>query len=260
LEVAYTDDERRTHRALQQYTDLRTRAAKTAGEQFAVEFVLKLLKKRLFSSPAAFATTIEKHVAAVGHARGDEGKSGWRRQVEEADDDFSNDEERDETEDAATETASRHTAPLTPAERELLEQLQDYAQHAPGRADSKARKLIAWLKEHIKPTDKWSNHRVIIFTEYRTTQKWLHDLLAAEGLAGNDRLMLIYGGMNLDDRDKIKKAFQAAPEASQVRILLATDAASEGLNLQNHCWQLIHYEIPWNPNRMEQRNGRVAGL
>jgi len=61
----------------------------------------------------------------------------------------------------------------------------------------------------------------------------------------------------LDDREKVKAAFQAAPDVSPVRILLATDAASEGLNLQNHCWQLIHYEIPWNPNRMEQRNGRV---
>ena len=42
-----------------------------------------------------------------------------------------------------------------------------------------------------------------------------------------------------------------------MRILLATDAAAEGLNLQNHCYRLIHYEIPWNPNRLEQRNGRI---
>jgi hypothetical protein len=63
--------------------------------------------------------------------------------------------------------------------------------------------------------------------------------------------------MQLDERERIKAAFQADPEAAKVRILLATDAASEGVNLQNHCSRLIHYEIPWNPNRMEQRNGRV---
>ena len=63
--------------------------------------------------------------------------------------------------------------------------------------------------------------------------------------------------MALEDRERVKAAFQADPAESPVRILLATDAASEGINLQNHCWQLIHYEIPWNPNRMEQRNGRV---
>ncbi len=61
----------------------------------------------------------------------------------------------------------------------------------------------------------------------------------------------------MEDRERIKAAFQADPKDAAVRILLATDAASEGVNLQNHCWQLIHYEIPWNPNRMEQRNGRV---
>lgn len=85
----------------------------------------------------------------------------------------------------------------------------------------------------------------------------MHDLFAAEGLAGQDRLLTINGGMKLDDRERIKAAFQADPAESPVRILLATDCASEGINLQNHCWQLIHYEIPWNPNRMEQRNGRV---
>src|SRR2546430_5945597 len=60
-----------------------------------------------------------------------------------------------------------------------------------------------------------------------------------------------------DQREPIKAAFQSHPRESSVRILLATDAASEGVNLQNHCSKLIHYEIPWNPNRMEQRNGRV---
>jgi len=68
---------------------------------------------------------------------------------------------------------------------------------------------------------------------------------------------MIFGGMSGDERERIKAAFQASPTESPVRILLATDAASEGVNLQNHCSRLIHYEIPWNPNRMEQRNGRV---
>ena len=63
--------------------------------------------------------------------------------------------------------------------------------------------------------------------------------------------------MSSEDREQIKAAFQASPRVSKVRILLATDAASEGINLQNHCSRLFHYEIPWNPNRMEQRNGRV---
>ncbi len=67
----------------------------------------------------------------------------------------------------------------------------------------------------------------------------------------------MYGGMDPEKREEVKASFQTSPDISPVRILLATDAASEGLDLQNFCSQLIHYEIPWNPNRMEQRNGRV---
>ena len=102
----------------------------------------------------------------------------------------------------------------------------------------------------------WNDERVIIFTEYRATQKWLQDILAAEGFGG-DRLMDFYGGMDKDERESVKAAFQADPLQSPVRILLATDAASEGIDLQKHCHRLIHIEIPWNPNRLEQRNGRI---
>src|SRR5205807_4146827 len=94
-------------------------------------------------------------------------------------------------------------------------------------------------------------------TEYRDTQKWLAQLLAHHGFSGDDRLMLLYGGMDSQERERIKAAFQAAPDVSSVRILLATDAASEGIDLQNHCARMIHYEIPWNPSRLEQRNGRI---
>jgi superfamily II DNA/RNA helicase len=136
-----------------------------------------------------------------------------------------------------------------------------WADDAARRADSKAETLLKWLQQIVKPGGKWGDERVIIFTEYRATQLWLADLLASAKLAGESltgpRLMLLYGGMPHDDRESIKAAFQAGPDLAGVRILLATDTASEGINLQNHCSRLIHYEIPWNPSRMEQRNGRV---
>ena len=59
------------------------------------------------------------------------------------------------------------------------------------------------------------------------------------------------------DREQIKKAFNADPKQNPLRILIATDAAREGLNLQAHCWNLFHFDVPWNPGRMEQRNGRI---
>jgi superfamily II DNA or RNA helicase len=257
LEVNYTEAERKAHQNLRRYADLRAKNAATAGEQFATEFVLKLLKKRLFSSPAAFATTIEKHAKTMAGARSGSAGSAWRRQLEEVDNDWAADDDHEEQTLEAIDTASRQVTPLVAEEQAVLADLRSFASSSTMRADSKAQRLIQWLKDQLKPGGQWSDRRVILFTEYRATQKWLHDLLAAEGFAGNDRLMTIYGGIPLKDREVIKAAFQADPKDSPVRILLATDAASEGVNLQNHCWQLIHYEIPWNPNRMEQRNGRV---
>lgn len=84
----------------------------------------------------------------------------------------------------------------------------------------------------------------------------MHEILASHGFGG-DRLAILHGGMPQDEREKVKAAFQTSPKDSAVRILLATDAASEGIDLQNHCNCLIHLEIPYNPNVMEQRNGRI---
>ncbi|MEX1115855.1 MAG: DISARM system SNF2-like helicase DrmD [Akkermansiaceae bacterium] len=255
IEVPYTETERQVHRNLQRYTELRAKSAQTPSQRFGAEFVLKLLKKRLFSSPAAFASTIEKHAKSVG-AGGASSGSAWMQSLS-ADDEYFDDEEYEAVAAEKIETASRHSAPLSREEEAVLKDLRHWAADAASHADTKANEMIAWLHTTLKPGGKWINERVILFTEYRATQKWLHGILAAEGLAASDRLLTIYGGMPLDEREKIKAAFQADPKDSAIRILLATDAASEGVNLQNHCHRLIHYEIPWNPNRMEQRNGRV---
>ncbi len=138
-----------------------------------------------------------------------------------------------------------------------MRELAEFVRQNATKANSKVAKLMAWLREYIKPDGQWTQERVLLFTAYCTTQKWLYGLLAATGFAGDDRLMILYGGMPSEERERIKAAFQAAPEVLPVRILLATDAASEELDLQNHCSKLIHYEIPWNPNRMEQRHGRL---
>ncbi|MFL6314975.1 MAG: DISARM system SNF2-like helicase DrmD [Terriglobales bacterium] len=254
LEVPYTEDEKRAHHALQEYTALRLSSAKTAEERFACEFVLKLLKKRLFSSPAAFGLTLEKHVKSVG---GHKALAGWQRDVADFSDDYADDELYESEAGEVVSTASQVLSPLSQDERALLKELSDFSTKSSSLPDSKVKKLIAWLNQNLKPDGKWNKERVIIFTEYRATQRWLYDVLARHGFAEQDRLELIYGGMKSEERERIKAAFQASPKDAAVRILLATDAASEGVNLQNHCSRLIHYEIPWNPNRMEQRNGRV---
>lgn len=254
LEVPYTDEERQAHHALQQYSGLRLTHATSDGQRMATEFVLKLLKKRLFSSPAAFGITLEKHIATVG---GRKAASTATRYIEEFSDDYADDEEYEVESGEVVSSVSQILSPISNDEKTYLRQLSEYAAKLSLRPDSKAQALIDWLKRTLRPGGKWNEERVIIFTEYRATQKWLFDLLAREGFVEAGRMEMIYGGMPNDQREPIKAAFQAHPKESAVRILLATDAASEGVNLQNHCSKLIHFEIPWNPNRMEQRNGRV---
>ena len=260
IPVAWTDAERRVHRTLQRYTELRHANATGQTEMFAAEFVLKLLKKRLFSSPSAFAVTLTRHVETVsgkGTRAAQTELRHLRRQFDAVDEDFGNDGDYEVATNDAVMTASASFTPLTDEERGLLKDLQQFAEREAERADTKAASFLDWLARIVRPGGAWAKERVIIFTEYRATQNYLMAMLASCGLAGPERVALLYGGMPGDDREAIKAAFQASPDLSELRILLATDAASEGIDLQNHCHRLVHYEIPWNPNRLEQRNGRV---
>lgn len=262
LEVEYAGEERHIHAMLMEYTRLRQVSNREQGSGHATEFVLKLLKKRLFSSPAAFAGTLEEHRKTLfGKKRKAEAEAledrSLRRLIQETEEDYADDERKEEAQRVAVSGASAVLANLSVRERELLDEMTRWAERAKNQPDSKAKAILDWLRHHIKPGGRWSKERVIVFTEYRATQKWLVDILTAEGFGGGNRLMTIYGGMDADEREAIKAAFQADPEVSSVRILVATDAASEGIDLQNHCHRMIHVEIPWNPNVLEQRNGRI---
>ncbi|MBI3817446.1 MAG: DEAD/DEAH box helicase [Planctomycetes bacterium] len=261
IEVDYTSEEKRAHQLLRDYSN---QLIKLSGEgnSYAAQFILKLLKKRLFSCPEAFAITLGKHAAAMRRtSKTTKDQESARRAVDRhsalLEEEKADDDEYETTEGEAVESATEFVASIDKSASVLLSDLQKYAEAARRKPDSKAKALIEWLKANIKPGGRWGAERVIIFTEYRATQNWLLQILSAEELNEKDRLLTLYGGMDKDLREKVKAAFQAGPEQSNVRILLATDAASEGIDLQNHCSKLIHIEIPWNPSRMEQRNGRV---
>jgi ERCC4-related helicase len=266
LEVDYTEEERRIHALLREYSASRlrnaTQRATPGAERYATEFVVKLLKKRLFSSPEAFATTLERHITSLETARIRSAprplsEGLLQRQIERVEEEFGDEEAFEEATSDALDGATRLFREPNTEERALLEQMRAWASKARYAKDSKTMELITWLRRELRPGGEWSDQRVIIFTEYRDTQRWLQTILASEGLTQGDRLMTLHGGMDTVDRERVKAAFQAHPTLSPVRILLATDAASEGIDLQNHCSRLIHFEIPWNPNRMEQRNGRI---
>ena len=102
------------------------------------------------------------------------------------------------------------------------------------------------------------DERLIVFTEYKTTLDYLARRLRER--YPDDRVLTLFGsggpgGMDQSDREHVKAAFN--DPTSPVRVLVATDAASEGLNLHRTARYLLHYDCPWNPSRLEQRNGRI---
>jgi len=261
LPIHYTKEEREIHRKLSDYCASREKHAERAADGFGTTFVNRLLKKRLLSSPAAFAATLEKHAQSLSEVRTEKRDAMAERILHKAilkvEEDYADDREVENAQAEAIEEATRHTPPLTAEQRAMLDELRSWAQRARNQVDSKARAILDWLEKHLKgPHGEWNDRRVILFTEYRTTHEWMHRILASHGFGG-ERLALLHGGLSQEEREPIKAAFQASPKDSPVRILLATDAASEGIDLQNHCNMLIHLEIPYNPNVMEQRNGRI---
>src|SRR5207253_11193047 len=96
--------------------------------------------------------------------------------------------------------------------------------------------------------------RLVVFTEYKTTLDYVVRRLKKE-FPQADLVRELYGDLEDDKRDAVTAAFN--DPADPIRILVATDAAAEGLNLQETARYLLHYDVPWNPSRLEQRNGRL---
>ncbi len=121
-------------------------------------------------------------------------------------------------------------------------------------ADSRYAALEALIERLLRSGGKWrDDERLVVFTEYKTTLDYLVRRLTAE--VGGDRILTLFGGMDDVERGDVKANFNNP--AHPVRVLVATDAAAEGLNLQRTARYLLHFDCPWNPSRIEQRNGRI---
>lgn len=119
------------------------------------------------------------------------------------------------------------------------------------------------LRELIESAE-FRNQQLLIFTEHRDTLEYLRQRFEALGYTG--QLCYIHGGMDVEEREDQRIFFMPAefrreqgiknPNAPTARIMLATDAAGEGINLQ-FAWLMVNFDIPWNPARLEQRMGRL---
>ena len=259
LYVTLEGDEQRLFNLLKAYTDSRLASVDKRSER-PLQFILMLLKKRALSSPLALRESLIVHTTNAG-VKGELGigESLFNSFEQKESEDWSDDEDKEDNLEAATSAASRIITALTGDEKSMLQSMFEIVDrqvsHFAIQEDSKAAALIAWINRNLRSSNQWNGERVIIFTEYKHTLNYLERILEKHGFL--DATRKIIGGMNDADRQKINDEFQSSNSDTTVRILLATDAASEGADFQKYCRNLIHYEIPWNPIRLEQRNGRI---
>lgn len=258
---------------LDEYRQLRDQ--RLAGESKRVQASSGLLvcglQQRLLSSIEAFARTLRVHRKTV--------EKQWTAPLvprtmpldlsaPDADDDRSeldpdelerDDDLRIETVSAASTGVNRDEL-LYRRERALLDQMTELAESSRHLPDARIKKLEAWIRENCFHDGKWTDRRVLIFTEWEDTLRYLQTQIkriVAASDPSEERVKVYRGSTKKQDRESLRDAFNAPPEEHPLRILIATDAAREGLNLQAYCHHLFHFDVPWNPSRMEQRNGRI---
>ncbi len=240
----------------------------------AERLVITNLQKRLLSSIEAFARTLKVHQRSLAEKheqrRGALANPGAQLDLllggADRDSDLSELSEDDllNLEEAQTRAALRQTVQADQSELELLKQMGEIAEANRHRPDPRIIRLEAFLRTNLCPNlgeacAAWQPTRLLIFTDYVDTKRYLERQLRIL-LAEDDpdcRIASFTGGMSEDNRERLKAQFNADPDEEPLRILIATDAAREGVNLQNHCKHLIHFDIPWNPSKLEQRNGRI---
>ena len=261
-----SEDERRLYEEVTRYVSEEfNRAAALQNNKRAgnVGFALTILQRRLASSPEAIYQSLHRRYERLANAlcelealqRDDEAKNALNEAASILDEEEIEDLEEapgNEIEDVEGELLDRATAASTivelKAEISTLSRLKDLASDVRRKRGDKKWQELANLFTH----PSMSNQKLVIFTEHRDTLRYLLDRIAAL-LGRNDAIVSIHGSMKRDDRAQVRESFVHDPK---VQVLLATDAAGEGINLQQ-AHLMINYDLPWNPNRIEQRFGRI---
>jgi len=228
----------------------------------SVGFALTALQRRVASSPQAIFQSLNNRRDRL-EKRLREGRLSVRGQellaqgLDEApeDEDELNAEEQEELEEALVDqaTAAQTVEELEEEIRILGELVEKAREVVLSGNDRKWDELSKILQNDARTRDADGRMRkLIVFTEHRATLDYLQQRIS--GVLGDpSSVVTIHGGTHRDERRKVQALFRSE---KSVRVLIATDAAGEGVNLQN-ANLMVNYDLPWNPNRLEQRFGRI---
>lgn len=225
-----------------------------------VGFALTILQRRLASSPEAIYQSLKRRRERLENRLAEErlGKRAADYTVAAYDDYDDDDMPSSELEDTEEKVVDQATAAQTIAELEAeiatLKKLERMANDVrQSGEDRKWDELSKLLQDDSNMFgSEGVREKLIIFTEHRDTLRYLTDKIRSL-LGSEDAVVTIHGGMLRDERRKVEELFK---QDKDVRILIATDAAGEGINLQR-AHLMVNYDLPWNPNRLEQRFGRI---
>jgi len=254
-----------------------------------VGFALTILQRRLASSPAAISESLRRRRERLESKlrelellqRGNDASAGIAAGVPELDAEDVEDLEDapdNEVETAEEEILDQATAARTivelKAEIGTLKRLEGLAlvlrRSGDDRKWCELAKLLSTVFATVSSTGRVAeasppygsgpisppapspHQKLVLFTEHRDTLNYLEDRISTV-LGRKDAVVVIHGAMGREERMKAQEAFKHDPE---VQVLLATDAAGEGINLQR-AHLMVNYDLPWNPNRIEQRFGRI---
>ncbi|MGH8895228.1 MAG: helicase-related protein, partial [Actinomycetes bacterium] len=231
-----------------------------------VGFALTVLQRRLASSPEAIYQSLVRRVQRLSVER-DELRSGGMSRIEQAlaevvypddESEFFEDMEAAELEEVEEQLVDSASAARTAAELDLeiatLERLAQLARRVrDAGTDRKWTQFASLLDDapQLRRPDG-GRRKLIVFTEHRDTLNYLVERLRTR-LGRPDAVVTIHGGTKREDRRAIQETFT---QDRDCLVMVATDAAGEGINLQQ-AHLLVNYDLPWNPNRIEQRFGRV---
>jgi len=242
--------EKELYNQLSKYVNTQYNRALTKDKRRNVAFALVILQRRLASSTYALLKSLERRKKRLedflkGPIEKGEATEGTfdLAAVEDL-----NEEERWEQEEIwETLSVAENREEL---EKEIdtidnfIEQAKDIIQ---SEAEVKLQELKGALQDLRNRYPEARDKKILIFTESRDTLEYLDKKIKAWGYNVNT----IHGGMRLEERIKAESIFK-----NETEVMVATEAAGEGINLQ-FCHLMINYDIPWNPNRLEQRMGRV---
>lgn len=221
-----------------------------------VGFALTILQRRLASSPEAIYQSLKRRIDRLSERLNEEKFTAQNEAY--IDDDYDPDENTSAEEEALEENLAVSASASTTireleAEIETLRTLSDMAGKVRSSGkDRKWQELSSLLQDNSLMFTNAKRQKLIIFTEHKDTLHYLADKIRS--LMGNSETVItIHGGMSRTERKNAESSFRNNDNAA---ILIATDAAGEGINLQ--CAHLmVNYDLPWNPNRIEQRFGRI---